>query len=94
MDEAQSDRSAQRRLILNPVSGGADHADRGRRLAAIHQFPMVETKRWGHAAELDTEAATDGIDQLRVCGGDQRRAERLSTADPFKSSLSRFDTVQ
>jgi len=71
MDEAQPDRSAQRRrLICNPVSGGGDHADRARRLAAIHGFPVVETERGGHGVELAQAAAADGVDLLAVCGGD------------------------
>ncbi|MEA1930892.1 MAG: diacylglycerol kinase family protein [Euryarchaeota archaeon] len=71
MGEARPDRSAERRrLVLNPVSGGADHAETVRRLAAIHQFPVVETERGGHGVELAKAAAADSVDLLAVCGGD------------------------
>ncbi|WP_207591667.1 diacylglycerol kinase family protein [Halomontanus rarus] len=59
-----------RRLILNPTSGEADHAERVRRLAAARGFRTVETERAGHAVELAEEAADDGVDLLAACGGD------------------------
>lgn len=62
--------SERRRLVLNPVSGGADHAETVRRLAAIHGFPVVETEHGGHGVELAKAAAADGVDLLAVCGGD------------------------
>jgi YegS/Rv2252/BmrU family lipid kinase len=69
MGEPRS-RPADRRLILNPVSGGADHVDTVHRLAALHQFPVVETEGEGHAVDLAKQAARDGVDILAVCGGD------------------------
>ncbi|WP_339103897.1 diacylglycerol kinase family protein [Haloterrigena salinisoli] len=59
-----------RRLVLNPTSGEADHAERVRRLAAEHGFSVVETERAGHGAELAATAAADGVDLLAACGGD------------------------
>lgn len=59
-----------RRLVLNPTSGEGDHAERARRLAADYGFQVVETERAGHAVDLATEAAAEGVDLLAVCGGD------------------------
>ena len=71
MGEPRSERPSEcRRLILNPVSGEADHADTVHKLATLHQFPVVETEREGHAADLAKEAAAEGVDLLAVCGGD------------------------
>jgi len=71
MDEARSTRTTEiRRLILNPVSGQADHVDLVGRLAAIHQFVVVENERRGHATELAKQAVADDVDLLAVCGGD------------------------
>ncbi|QSW98628.1 diacylglycerol/lipid kinase family protein [Haloterrigena alkaliphila] len=58
------------RLVLNPTSGEADHAERVRQLAAEHGFSVVETERAGHAADLAAAAAADGVDRLAACGGD------------------------
>jgi len=66
MDDARTTR----RLIVNPVSGSADHVDEVRLLAAAHRFPVVETEHSGHATDLAMEAAADGVDLLAVCGGD------------------------
>jgi diacylglycerol kinase (ATP) len=60
----------ERRLILNPVSGSADHMDEVRRLAADRDYHIEETEHEGHAIELGEEAVTDSVDQLAVAGGD------------------------
>jgi YegS/Rv2252/BmrU family lipid kinase len=70
MGEPRPEQSVDRRLILNPVSGEADHVDTVHRLATLHQFPVVETERSGHAVDLAKQAAKDGVDLLAVCGGD------------------------
>ena len=59
-----------RRLIINPVSGAADHRQEVRLLADHHGFSVVETERQGHAADLATQAAAEGVGLLAVCGGD------------------------
>lgn len=59
-----------RRLILNPTSGGGAHVERVRDLAEENDFPVVETKRAGHGTDLAEEAAADGVETLAVCGGD------------------------
>ena len=69
--DEDGDRSAEnRRAILNPTSGRADHVERVRDLAAERGFDVVETERAGHAIELAERAAADGVDLLAVCGGD------------------------
>jgi len=69
--DEDGDRSAEnRRAILNPTSGRADHVGRVRELAAERGFDVVETERAGHAIELAERAAADGVDLLAVCGGD------------------------
>lgn len=62
--------AGERRLILNPTSGTADHVDRIRDLAAERGFAVVETERAGHAVDLAVEAAADGVALLGVAGGD------------------------
>lgn len=57
-------------LILNPVSGTADHADRVRRRARRDGFRVEETEDAGHAAALASEAAASGAEVLAVAGGD------------------------
>jgi YegS/Rv2252/BmrU family lipid kinase len=59
-----------RRLILNPTSGGGAHVERVRDLAEENDFPVVETERAGHGTDLAEEAAADGVETLAVCGGD------------------------
>lgn len=59
-----------RRLVLNPTSGGGDHVEEVRRLAAEHGFPVRETEYAGHGTELAEQAVADGVDLLAVCGGD------------------------
>lgn len=63
-------RSAPRRLVMNPTSGRADHAETAHRLAEEHGFPVVETEHGGHGAELARQAVDDGVELLAVCGGD------------------------
>lgn len=58
------------RIILNPTSGKADHADRVRRLASEYGYEVVETRAEGDARLLTRDAVTDGIDTIAACGGD------------------------
>jgi diacylglycerol kinase (ATP) len=60
----------ERRLILNPASGTADHMDEVRRLAADREYSIAETERAEHAIALGREAAAGDIDLLAVAGGD------------------------
>ncbi|GAA0675653.1 diacylglycerol/lipid kinase family protein [Natronoarchaeum mannanilyticum] len=69
-DEDRDLSADNRRAILNPTSGRADHVERVRELAAERGFDVVETERAGHAIELAERAAADGVDLLAVCGGD------------------------
>ncbi len=59
-----------RRLVLNPISGTADHAERVHRLADERGYTVVETEHEGHATELAAEAVDTGADLLAVAGGD------------------------
>jgi len=63
-------RETDRRLVLNPTSGGGTHVERVRDLADEYGFPVVETERAGHGTLLAEEAAADGVETLAVCGGD------------------------
>ncbi|WP_135851980.1 diacylglycerol/lipid kinase family protein [Halorussus salinus] len=63
-------RETDRRLVLNPTSGGGTHVERVRDLADEYDFPVVETERAGHGTLLAEEAAADGVETLAVCGGD------------------------
>ncbi|WP_254535400.1 diacylglycerol/lipid kinase family protein [Halomarina litorea] len=57
-------------LVLNPVSGRANHAARVRELAAEHGFSVRETERSGDAVGFARDAAEDGADRVVACGGD------------------------
>ena len=59
-----------RRLILNPTSGTADHVEDVRRHAVDREYAVRETERAEHAVELAREAVADGVDLLAVAGGD------------------------
>lgn len=58
------------RIVLNPISGGADHADRVRRLASEYGWEVFETRAEGDARLLTMDAVRDGIDVIVACGGD------------------------
>lgn len=62
--------AADRVLVLNPVSGDADHADRVRELAADHGFAVRETESEGDAERFAAAAADDGADLVAAAGGD------------------------
>lgn len=75
-----------RRLILNPTSGTADHGDRVHRLADERGYAVVETEREGHAIDLAAGAAADGVELLVVAGGDgtlHEAVQGLDAADAF-----------
>ncbi|RXK51837.1 diacylglycerol/lipid kinase family protein [Halorientalis pallida] len=60
----------ERVLVLNPVSGDGDHADRVRGLAAEHDFVVRETESEGDAMAFAAEAATEGATLVAAAGGD------------------------
>ena len=60
----------ERRLILNPTSGTADHIDEVRRRGADQGYTIFETEYEKHAIALAREAVADGVDLLAVAGGD------------------------
>jgi diacylglycerol kinase family enzyme len=61
---------AERVCVLNPVSGGGDHAGDVRRGMADRGFEVVETDGPEDAVRLGVEAGLAGADELAVCGGD------------------------
>ncbi|MFD1512078.1 diacylglycerol/lipid kinase family protein [Halomarina rubra] len=60
----------QRWLVLNPTSGSADHTDHVRSLAEERDYHVEETQGEGHATDLATIAADEGVNLLAVAGGD------------------------
>lgn len=60
----------ERVVVLNPVSGDADHADRVRALADEHGFAVVETSEAGDGRRLARDAAADGAAVVAAAGGD------------------------
>jgi YegS/Rv2252/BmrU family lipid kinase len=75
----QTDR--ERWVILNPVSGTADHGERVRELAAERGYRVEETDREGHAAELARRAATGEVTLVAVAGGDGTLHEVVNGLD-------------
>ncbi|EMA44096.1 diacylglycerol/lipid kinase family protein [Halococcus saccharolyticus] len=59
---------ASRVLVLNPVSGSADHTERIHELAADHDFTVRETNEAGDAIDFAREAAD--ADLVAAAGGD------------------------
>ncbi|WP_231188253.1 YegS/Rv2252/BmrU family lipid kinase [Haladaptatus sp. DYF46] len=57
-------------LILNPISGRADHIEQIRRLATDRGYRIEETEEEEHAIELAAAAAAAAADVLAVAGGD------------------------
>lgn len=57
-------------LVMNPHSGGADHARVVRDRAEQLGYAIVETKRANHAIELAQMAVRDGADEIVAVGGD------------------------
>lgn len=57
-------------IVLNPVSGSADHGERVRSLAAEYGYAVEATQEPGDAAELTREAVDAGATGVAACGGD------------------------
>ncbi|SFR36372.1 diacylglycerol/lipid kinase family protein [Halogeometricum limi] len=58
------------RIVLNPDSGSADHAERVRSLAAERGYTVRETRKAGDAATFVSEAVSEGVTRIAACGGD------------------------
>lgn len=84
-----------RRLVLNPASGTADHVEQVRRLAEKRGYTIVETEREDHATELAAEAVDDGVGLLAVAGGDGTLHEVLQGLDGGRTGTddSAFEDV-
>ena len=82
------DAAASRVLVLNPVSGSADHAERVRELATDHDFAVRETHEGGDAIDFGREAAD--ADLVAAAGGDGTIHEvvrGLHDADALDSTI-------
>jgi YegS/Rv2252/BmrU family lipid kinase len=76
-------------LVLNPVSGDADHADRIAQIAADHGFDVRETESGPDIVAQAEEAAREA-DVVAVAGGDgtlTRGVRGLDAADAFEDTL-------
>lgn len=58
------------RVVLNPVSGSGDHAEKVHSLAAERGYIVKETESEGDAVALAKEAAEEGVRRIAACGGD------------------------
>ncbi|WP_458209663.1 diacylglycerol/lipid kinase family protein [Haladaptatus sp. NG-SE-30] len=67
---ATDDIEYERVVVLNPVSGNGDHAQRVRTLAAEHDFTVLESREEGHAIDLARHAAESGVSTVAAAGGD------------------------
>lgn len=84
-----SERAADWRIILNPVSGDADHVDRVRQLADECGYSIDETRAKGDAVTFVKDAVANGTDRLAACGGDGTIHEVLRGVEEANA----FDTV-
>ncbi|WP_129113162.1 diacylglycerol/lipid kinase family protein [Halegenticoccus tardaugens] len=73
--------SADRVVVLNPVSGSADHAETVRELAAEHGFSVRETKEEGDGIRFAAEAVDAGAEFVLAAGGDGTINEVLAGID-------------
>lgn len=67
MTETSADETV---LILNPQSGGADHAAMVRDRATLRGYRVEETQREHHAIQLAQQAAQSGVSEIVAVGGD------------------------
>ncbi|WP_232686312.1 diacylglycerol/lipid kinase family protein [Halobacterium zhouii] len=57
-------------LVLNPVCGDGQHAERVHDIAAIRGYDVRETKAEGDGVKFARDAADDGASVVAACGGD------------------------
>lgn len=72
------------RIILNPVSGSGDHAERVESLAAERGYAVERTEAPGDATRFAERAGREGATKVAACGGDgtvHNVAEGLARAD-------------
>lgn len=70
MNHGSADEAGERVVVLNPVSGDGDHADRVRALAADRGFRVAETDGAGDAVEIARDSAKSGAGLVAAAGGD------------------------
>lgn len=60
----------ERVVILNPISGDANHREQVRNLAAERDYTVLETQGEGDAIEFAEDAAENGASLVAAAGGD------------------------
>ncbi len=60
----------ERVVILNPISGDANHREQVRNLAVEHDYTVLETQEEGDAVEFARKAAENGASLVAAAGGD------------------------
>ncbi|WP_435179224.1 diacylglycerol/lipid kinase family protein [Halorussus sp. AFM4] len=68
-------------VVLNPVSGTGEHADRVRSLAAEHGYAVRETREEGDAVSYARDAVGSGASLVAAAGGDGTLNEVLRGVD-------------
>ncbi|MDS0293753.1 diacylglycerol/lipid kinase family protein [Halogeometricum luteum] len=68
--EATAPSDGEWRIILNPVSGSGDHAERVESLAAERGYAVERTEEPGDAVEFAERAGREGAERVAACGGD------------------------
>ena len=60
----------ERVVIMNPISGDANHREQVRNLAIEHDYTVLETQEEGDAVEFARKAAENGASLVAAAGGD------------------------
>lgn len=76
-----ADASANRVVILNPVSGAGEHSETVRSLAAEHGYAVEETRAGGDVISYTREAIQNGASVIAAAGGDGTLNEVLRGVD-------------
>ncbi len=67
---ATDDIEYERVVVLNPVSGDANHIEKVRNLAEEHDFTVLETREEGDAIDFAEQAAENDASMVAAAGGD------------------------
>ena len=80
----RTERTDDWRIVLNPVSGSGDHAERVEALAAERGYTVERTESGGDAMRFAKRAGEEGAAKVAACGGDgtvHNVVEGLARAD-------------
>lgn len=77
--------SERRTVILNPVSGNAQHVEQVQRRATVEGYEVKETQGAGDAIRFATEAAEGGASLIGAAGGDGTLNEVVQGVDRAES---------